>query len=111
MNELRSMLLAEDNPDDVELTLAGLTRLNLANDIVVARDGAEALDYLHCRGKLAARNNGNPAVVLLDLKMPKVDGLEVLREIKSNQKFKDIPVVIINSSTQENDMSQSYHLS
>ena len=110
MNELQSILLAEDNPDDVELTLAGLTRLNLANDIVVARDGAEALDYLHCRGKFAARNNGNPAVVLLDLKMPKVDGLEVLREIKSNQNFKAIPVVIITSSTQENDLAQSYHL-
>jgi CheY-like chemotaxis protein len=110
MNELRSILLAEDNADEVEQTLAGLTKLNLANDIVVARDGAEALDYLHCRGKYAARNNGNPAVVLLDLEMPKVDGLEVLREIKSNQNFKSIPVVMITSSTQENDLARSDHL-
>ncbi len=110
MNELQSILLAEDNPDDVELTLAGLTKLNLANDIVVARDGAEALDYLHCRGKYAARNKGNPAVVLLDLNMPKVDGLEVLREIKSTQNFKSIPVVMITSSTQENDLARSYDL-
>jgi len=110
MNELRSILLAEDNPHDVELTLAGLSGLNLANEIVVARDGVEALDYLHCRGKYAARNDGNPVVVLLDLKMPKIDGLEVLREIKSNQKFMSIPVVMITSSAEEKDLARSYDL-
>ena len=110
MNELRSILLAEDNPNDVELTLAGLSGLNLANEIVVARDGVEALDYLHCRGKYAARNDGNPVVVLLDLKMPKIDGLEVLREIKSNQKFMSIPVVMITSSAEEKDLARSYDL-
>ncbi len=110
MNELRSILLAEDNPHDVELTLAGLSGLNLANEIVVARDGVEALDYLHCRGKYAARSDGNPAVVLLDLKMPKIDGLEVLREIKSNQKFMSIPVVMITSSAEEKDLARSYDL-
>ena len=110
MNELRSILLAEDNLNDVELTLAGLSALNLANETVVTRDGVEALDYLHCRGRYAGRNNGNPAVVLLGLKMPKLDGLEVLREIKSHQKLKSIPVVMITSSAQETDLAKSYQL-
>src|SRR5262249_37921344 len=109
MNELRSILLAEDNLNDVELTLAGLSALNLANEIVVTRDGAEALDYLYCRGRYAGRTNGNPAVVLLDLKMP-LDGLEVLREIKSHQNLKSIPVVMITSSAQETDLARSYQL-
>ena len=110
MNELRSILLAEDNLDDVELTLAGLSVLNLANEIVVAHDGVEALDYLYCRGRFAARNQLNPAVVLLDLNMPRMDGLDVLREIKSQQNFKSIPVVVITSSTQEADLARSYQL-
>ncbi len=87
MNELRSILLAEDNLKDVELTLAGLSGLNLANEIVVTRDGAEALDYLYCRGKYSERNNINPAVVLLDLSLPRMVGLEVLRKIKPNENF------------------------
>ena len=91
MEDLRSILLAEDNPNDVELTLSGLAQLHLANEIVVVRDGAEALDYLHSRGKYVSRNDGNPAVIPLDLKMPKVDGLQVLNEIKSNEKLKSIP--------------------
>ena len=110
MNELRSILLAEDNLDDVELTLAGLSALNLANEVVVTRDGVEALDYLYCRGKYATRNNINPAVVLLDLKLPKMNGLEVLSEIKSHQAFKSIPVVMITASTKENDLARSYQL-
>ena len=110
MEELRSILLAEDNPNDVELTLSGLAQLHLANEVVVVRDGAEALDYLYSRGKYASRNDDNPAVILLDLKMPKVDGLQVLNEIKSNEKLKSIPVVMLTSSAQESDLVKSYQL-
>src|SRR5439155_22514128 len=110
MEELRSILLAEDNPNDVELTLSGLAQLHLANEIVVVRDGAEARDYRYSRGKYASRNAVNPAVILLDLKMPKVDGLQVLREIKSNEELKSIPVVMLTSSAQESDLVESYHL-
>jgi len=110
MTELRTILLAEDNPNDVELTLAGLKELNLANEIAVVRDGVEALDYLFCRGRYASRNNNEPVVILLDLKMPKMDGLQVLREIKSNEKLKSIPVVMLTSSAQESDLVRSYQL-
>ena len=110
MEELRSILLAEDNPNDVELTLSGLAQLHLANEVVVVRDGAEALDYLHARGKYEARADGNPAVILLDLKMPRVDGLEVLTEVKSNNKLRSIPVVMLTSSAQESDLVRSYRL-
>ena len=110
MEELRSILLAEDNPNDVELTLSGLAQLHLANEVVVVRDGAEALDYLYSRGKYASRNDDNPAVILLDLKMPKVDGLQVLHEIKSNEKLKSIPVVMLTSSREESDLLKSYQL-
>ncbi len=110
MTELRSILLAEDNPNDAEMTLAGLAQLHLANDVAVVRDGAEALDYLHARGKFATRHEGNPAVILLDLKMPKVDGLEVLREVKSDVKLRSIPVVMLTSSAQESDLLNSYRL-
>src|ERR1041384_3028185 len=110
MTELRSILLAEDNSNDVELTLAGLAELHLANEVAVVRDGAEALDYLYARGKYASRHNGNPAVVLLDLKMPKMDGLQVLGESKTNDKLKSIPVVMLPSSAQESDLVKSYRL-
>jgi len=110
MTELRSILLAEDNPNDVELTLAGLAEIHLANEVVVVRDGAEALDYLHARGKYEARAEGNPAVILLDLKMPRMDGLEVLTEVKSNNKLRSIPVVMLTSSAQESDLVRSYRL-
>lgn len=110
MTELRSILLAEDSPKDVELTLAGLSELRLANDVVVVRDGAEALDYLHFRGQYASRPNGNPAVMLLDLNMPKVDGLEVLREVKLQEGLRSIPVVMLTSSAQECDLVRSYQL-
>ena len=110
MNELRSILLAEDNPNDVELTLSGLAELHLANEVAVVRDGAEVLDYLYSRGKFESRNNGNPAVLLLDLKMPRMDGLEVLGEIKANEKFRSIPVVMLTSSAQESDLVKSYQL-
>jgi len=110
MAELKRILLAEDNPKDVELTLTALDKHHLANEVVVANDGVEALDYLYRRGKFAMRADSNPAVVLLDLKMPKVDGLEVLRTIKSDNNLKAIPVVILTSSREEKDLVESYKL-
>jgi two-component system response regulator len=110
MTELKRILLAEDNPQDVELTLAALDEHNLANEVVVVHDGAEALEYLCRRGKYAGRNGSNPVVVLLDLKMPKVDGLEVLRTIKSDEHMKTIPVVMLTSSREEQDLVKSYRL-
>ena len=110
MTELKRILLAEDNPKDVELTLTALEEHNLANEVVVVNDGAEALDYLYRRGKFAMRADNDPAVVLLDLKMPKVDGLEVLRTIKKDDKLKTIPLVILTSSREEKDLVESYKL-
>lgn len=110
MSELKRILLMEDNPKDVELTLAALDEHNLANEVVVTRDGAEGLDYLYKRGQFQMRAAGNPAVILLDLKMPKVDGLEVLRQVKSDPSLKTIPVVMLTSSREENDLVLSYNL-
>lgn len=107
---MRRILLVEDDPKDVELTLTALEEYNLANEVVVARDGAEALDYLYCRGEFAGRPNDNPAVLLLDLKLPKVDGLEVLQQIKSDDKLRMVPVVVLTSSREEKDMVTSYKL-
>ena len=104
------ILLAEDNPEDVELTLAALEEIHLANEVVVVNDGAEALDYLKRTGKYALRGGGNPAVVLLDLKMPKVDGLQVLAQIKADATLKTIPMVIMTSSREEKDLVESYKL-
>jgi len=108
MAPLKRILLAEDSEHDVELTLAALAEHNLANEVVVAHDGAEALDYLYNRGKFAGHANGLPVVVLLDLKMPKIDGLEVLRLMKSDPYLKHIPVVMITSSREEQDLVRSY---
>jgi DNA-binding response OmpR family regulator len=102
--------MVEDDPKDVELTLTALDEYNLANEVVVTRDGEEALDYLHCRGNFSMRSNENPAVMLLDLKLPKVDGLEVLQQIRSDDKLKMIPVVVLTSSHEEKDMVASYKL-
>jgi CheY-like chemotaxis protein len=110
VHPLGKILLVEDNPRDVELTLAALAKNNLANEVVVARNGGEALDYLHCRGVFQSRRPVNPAVVVLDLKMPKVDGLEVLRQMKRDQQLKMIPVVILTSSSEEADLVRSYQL-
>src|SRR5271165_3926510 len=110
MSTLGRILLVEDDPKDVELTMTALEEYNLANEVVVARDGEEALDYLYCRGNFQARSTGNPAVLLLDLKLPKVDGLEVLKQIKSDEKFRVIPVVVLTSSHEEKDMVASYKL-
>jgi DNA-binding response OmpR family regulator len=110
MSAFGRILLVEDDPKDVELTLTALDDYKLANEVVVAHDGEEALDYLYCRGKFQTRSNDNPAVLLLDLKLPKVDGLEVLQQIKSDEKFKMIPVVVLTSSHEEKDMVTSYKL-
>ena len=110
MNELKRILIVEDDPKDVELTLTALEEYNLANEVVVTRDGEEALDYLYCRGNFKMRTSDNPAVLLLDLKLPKVDGLEVLQQIKSDEKLKMIPVVVLTSSREERDMVASYKL-
>jgi CheY-like chemotaxis protein len=110
MAELKTILLAEDNPRDLELTIEALSEHNLANEVVVAHDGAEALDYLYRRGNYESRNPGNPVLVLLDIKMPKVDGLEVLRAIKSDPSMKMVPVVVLTSSREEQDLLKSYAL-
>jgi CheY-like chemotaxis protein len=110
MSTLGRILMVEDDPKDVELTLTALEEYNLANEVVVARDGAEALDYLYCRGSFETRSSENPAVILLDLKLPKVDGLEVLQQIKSDEGLKLIPVVVLTSSHEEKDMVASYKL-
>ena len=109
MADLKRILLAEDNPKDVELTLSALDEHHLANEVVVVHDGAEALDYLYQRGKFAMRQAGNPAVVLLDIKMPKVDGLEVLKTIKTDPHLKSIPTVVLTSSREEQDLVKSYN--
>ena len=110
MEKLGRILMVEDDPKDVELSLTALEDYNLANEVVVARDGEEALDYLYCRGQFKDRVGDNPAVMLLDLKLPKVDGLEVLKQIKSDEKLRLIPVVVLTSSKEEKDMVASYKL-
>ena len=110
MNGLRRILMVEDDPRDVELSLTALEQYNLANEVVVVSDGEEALDYLYQRGQFMGRANGNPAVLLLDLKLPKVDGLEVLQQIKTDDRLKMIPVVVLTSSREQRDMVASYQL-
>ncbi|MGX9220386.1 response regulator [Massilia varians] len=107
---LKPILLVEDNPHDLELTLIALSKSQLANEVVIVRDGAEALDYLHRRGEFRERVIGNPAVILLDLKLPKVDGLEVLKEIRETELLKSIPVCMLTSSKEEQDVVRSYEL-
>ena len=110
MKTYKRILLVEDNLQDVDLTLAALGEHNLANEVVVARDGAEALDYLRARGAFAGHENGLPALMLLDIKMPKVNGLEVLRQIKADPALKNVPVVMLTSSREEPDLAESYAL-
>ena len=110
MDGLKRILLAEDSANDVELTLAALSEHRLANEVVVVRDGAEAVDYLERRGQFARRPSGNPAVVLLDIKMPKRDGLEVLRHMRSDDSLRAVPVVMLTSSREEQDLVESYRL-
>jgi CheY-like chemotaxis protein len=110
MSRLGRILMVEDDPKDVELSLTALEDYNLANEVIVTRDGEQALDYLYYRGEYQTRSRGNPAVMLLDLKLPKVDGLEVLKQIKSDGELRMIPVVVLTSSKEEKDMVASYQL-
>ena len=110
MSTIKRILLAEDNTRDAELTLAALQDYNLANAVDVVRDGVEALDYLYRRGQFAARPPGHPVVVLLDIKMPRLNGLEVLRQIKADPQFKALPVVMFTSSREEPDLTGCYAL-
>ncbi|MBZ4335861.1 response regulator [Corallococcus interemptor] len=110
MIELKRILLVEDSANDVALTLAALEEVHLANEVVVVRDGQQALDYLFRKGEYANRQDGHPAVVLLDLKLPKVDGLEVLEKVKGAPELKAVPVVMLTSSREERDLARSYGL-
>lgn len=110
MSELKPILLAEDNPRDAELTMEALADNNLANRVTLVRDGVEALEYLRCQGNYTQRTPGNPAVVILDIKMPRLDGIDVLRAIRSDPALKLIPVVMLTSSREEHDLIRSYEL-
>jgi len=108
MPELKHILLVEDDPYDAELIITGLDETNLADRVVVVSDGEAALDYINCHGKFAGRTDGLPAFVLLDLKLPKIDGLEVLRLIKTDQKLRSLPVIILTSSNEDRDVAEGY---
>ena len=108
--KIKKILLVEDNQNDVDLTILALSEFNLANNIVVANDGVDAIDYLRLQGRFKDREAGYPVVILLDLKMPRMDGIEVLKEIKSDQFLKIIPVVMVTSSREEQDLVRSYNL-
>jgi len=108
--EVKRILIVDDSPKDVELVIAALGEKNLANEVDVAEDGEEALDYLYKRGKYCSRGYGNPAVILLDIKMPKMNGIEVLKHIRAEPKFKAIPVIMVTSSREEKDLVESYKL-
>src|SRR5882724_4268503 len=108
--EVKTILLAEDDPNDVELTLRALEEHNLANKVAVVHDGEEALDYLYRRGKFKACVNGNPIFMLLDLKMPKLNGIEVLRQMKADEKLKMIPIIVLSSSREAPDLAECYQL-
>jgi len=110
MEDFKRILLVEDDPKDIELTLAALAENKLANEVAVARDGVEALDYLYRRGSFAQRPTGNPVVILLDLKMPRMDGLQVLRQIKADEHMRLIPVVVLTSSHESLDLEECYRL-
>ena len=110
MSEFGRILVVEDDPRDVELSLTALDEYRLANEVVVVRDGKEALDYLYCREQFASRPEESPAIIVLDLKLPKVNGLEVLQQIRSDVRLKTIPVVVLTSSHEEKDMLASYQL-
>jgi len=110
IKEIRTILLVEDSDADAEMTIDALRQAKLANPIVHVKDGVEALDYLFARGDYADKANGVPAVVLLDIKMPRLDGIEVLREIRGSDKFKHVPVVILSSSREETDLARSWDL-
>ena len=105
---VRNILLAEDDPRDAKLTLAALEEYNLANKVFTVHDGEEVLDYLKCEGKFKGREGGNPVAILLDLKMPKIDGLEVLKTIKADERLQAIPVIMLTSSRETPDLVECY---
>jgi len=110
METFKRILLVEDDPKDVELTINALSEYCVANEIAIARDGEEALDFLYRRGTFASRLEGNPVVILLDLKMPKLDGIQVLRHLKTDEQMRCIPVVILTSSREDRDLVECYKL-
>ncbi len=110
MEPFKHILLVEDDPNDIELTLSALSEYNLANEAVVARDGVEALDYVYRRGEFAERPEGDPVVILLDLKMPRLDGLQVLRQLKTDEQLRLVPIVILTSSREDRDLAECYRL-
>jgi CheY-like chemotaxis protein len=110
MNELKRILLVEDDPHDIKLILCAFDKHNLANEIAIARDGVEALDYLYRRKLFSSRPEGNPILILLDIKMPKLDGIQVLRELKSDEEMRCIPIVILTSSREPKDLEECYKL-
>jgi len=110
MFELKTILLVEDNPQDVELTIEVLRENNMANNVVAISDGVEAMEYLNYEGRFQNRKNGNPTVMLLDIKMPRMDGIEVLESIRNNEKLKTIPIVMLTSSREEPDLKKCYAL-
>jgi CheY-like chemotaxis protein len=110
MIDFKRILLVEDDPKDIELTLTALSENNLADEVAVVRDGVEALDYLYCRGSFAGRPAGNPVVILLDLKMPRMDGLQVLRQLKADDQLSMVPVVVLTSSRESSDLKECYRL-
>jgi len=110
MTTLKRILLVEDDPNDIELTLTALDEYNLTNEVVTVRDGVEALDYLYRRGDFAQRPAGNPIVILLDLKMPRLDGVGVVRQLKADERMRLIPVVILTSSREAQDLEECYRL-
>jgi len=110
MHEIKPVLLVEDNPKDAELTLAALAENNLVNRVTHVKDGVRALEYLRCEGEFRDRKPGNPAVVILDVKMPRLDGIEVLRAIRTDPRLKQVPVVMLTSSREEQDLIRSYEL-
>jgi CheY-like chemotaxis protein len=110
METLKRILLVEDDQRDIELTLTALGEHNLANEIMIARDGVEALDYLYRRGEFALRPEGNPVVILLDIKMPRLDGIQVLMQLKSDEQMRFVPVVILTSSSESRDLEEAYRL-
>lgn len=110
MNPFKRILLAEDDPEDIELTLTALADYHLSNEIVVVRDGVEALEYLYCQGPFAQRPGGYPVVILLDIKMPRLSGIQVLRQIRADDQLRATPVVMLTSSREDSDLEECYHL-